>query len=207
MWKDWVESFVRLFLGSFFFFLLINLNLFFFSSRIHSGILKLDSFTHIGLIVNIRNLNLTVKDIVNEGNIAFIILIELNNKIYFLSWLLDSYRLAFSRNGNIDTEISFLNVLWLDCYSIWSDEFLFNVVIFFILWVRLANDSVFIGDFLLDIFHTNCRFLQRLLVFLCGKIDDTQIIANLYRDWNMSQFDISFFWLLWHFYESDLLLL
>lgn len=199
MVEGWIESFIRLFLSSFFFFLLIDLNFFFFSSRIHSGILQLDSLTHIGLIVNIRDLNLTVKDIINERNIAFIVLIELNNKIYFLSWLLDSCRLTFSRNRDIDTEISFLNVLWLDCYSIWSDEFLFNVVVFFILRVRLADNCIFIWDFLLNIFHTNVGFFQHLLVLLCGKIDDTQIVANLYWDWYMSKFDIPLLLLLWHF--------
>lgn len=107
--------------------------------------------------------------------------------------------MTFSRNGDIDTEVSFLNVLWFDGYSIGSNDFLFDIIIVFILRVRLANNGIFVRDFLLDIFYINTGFFQHLLILLCGKINNAEIVSNLNRDWNMSQFDILFLWLLWHF--------
>ena len=180
--------------------LVIDFNFLLSPSRIQFHFWKLDSFLHGVFCFLINDFHLCIKDVINDSQSAFPVLIELNYKVDFLFVVLDS-RWWTSLNGNVQSKVSSLEVIRLDGYSIGVDDFLTYIIVVIILWIRDSTDSVFEGDFLLMIFDGDDGFFEWEVVFFSEEIDNTKWWGSLNWEWDLSDLDVIFVWfgLLSHF--------
>ncbi len=172
-------------------FLVIYLHFIFPPSRIQLYFWKLDSFLHRILYFLVYYFHLSVENIINHCQCSFFVLIELNYEIY--SFLVLPHPCWWSfLNGNVQSEVPFLQVLWFDGHSAWVDDFLADIILIFILRVRDSSNGVFEGDFLLMVFDRNDWFLKLKVILFGWKIDDTDWWGDFNWEWDWGNFDVVF---------------
>lgn len=171
--------------------LVIDFDLFFFSSGIEFHFRNLNSLLHTELCILIRDFHLRIKHVINYSECASLILVKLNDKVDLFPVILDPSK-GTLLNGNVNPEVLPFNVFCFDGYSIRGDDLLAGVFVILVLGIRYFSNRVFVGDFLLMVLDGSDWLLQSQSVPFGGKVDNPQGWADLDRKGNVRDSEVAF---------------